>query len=165
MEVDKEKFKLLRARAEEEYFKIGAVRCPYLQDEVHFNRVGFEHLLFKEWNKTRSEIEQYNRLKLLRLAPLILRQSHTLQEFDERKMFVRQKINVQKSNARWESRLMPVYYYVFVAIIDNARIKVVVKEIEGGSKFFYSLYPSWKVTINANGEKKKKFFSGDPESD
>ena len=165
MEVDKDRFAMIRARAEEEYAKIGAVRCPYLQDEVHFNRIGFEHLLFKEWNKTRSEVEQYNRLKLLRLAPLILSKSHTLQEFDERKIFVRQKINVQKSNARWESRLMSVCYYVFVAIIDNVRVKVIVKEIEGGSKFFYSLYPSWKVTINVKGERKKKLFAGDPETD
>ena len=160
MDVNKEKFKILRAHAEGEYAKIGAVKCPYLQDEVHFNRIGFEHLLFKEWNKTRSEVEQYNRLKLLRFVPFILSKSHTLQEYDERKMFVRQKIN-----ARWESRLKLVYYYAFIAIIDNARIKVIVKEIEGGSKFFYSLYPSWKVIVNTNGERKKKFFTGDLEID
>ncbi len=58
-----------------------------------------------------------------------------------------------------------VRYYVFVAIINEARIKVIIKEIEGGVKFFYSLYPSWKVTLDINGQKKKKFYSGDLESD
>ncbi|MBI4994483.1 hypothetical protein HZC21_02455 [Candidatus Peregrinibacteria bacterium] len=160
MDISEEKFETVRKRAEEEYVRIGTVRCPYLQDEVHFNRVGFEHLLFKEWNKTRSRIEQYVRLKLLKLAPLVLSKSHTLQEYDERRMFVRQKINT-----RWESRVKLVRYYVFVAIINDARIKIIVKEIEGGSKIFYSLYPSWKVVVDVNGEKKKRFFTGDPETD
>lgn len=160
MEISEEKFETVRKRAEEEYAKIGKVRCPYLQDEVHFNRVGFEHLLFKEWNKTRSRLEQYVRLKLLRLAPLVLSKSHTMQEYDERMMFVRQRIN-----ARWEKMMKMVRYYVFVAIINDARIKVIVKEIEGGSKVFYSLYPSWKVVVDGNGTRKKRLFTGDPEID
>ncbi|MFH0988024.1 MAG: hypothetical protein V1763_01495 [Parcubacteria group bacterium] len=160
MEIDRRKFNFVRKRAEEEYAKIGSAYCPYLQDAVHFNRVGFEHLLFKEWNKTRSEVEQYIRLKLLRLAPVILSRSHTLQEYDERKIVVRQKIN-----ARWESRLKKVRYYVFVAIVKDVRIKIIVKEIEGGAKTFHSLYPSWKVVIKEGGERTKKFFSGNPETD
>lgn len=160
MQIDRRQFELIRKSAEEEYGKIGVVHCPYLRDVVHFNRVGFEHLLFKEWNKTRSEIEQYIRLKLLRLAPSIIGKSHTLQEFDERKVAVRQKIN-----SRWETRLKIVRYYVFVAIIKDVRIKVIVKEINGGVKTFHSLYPSWKVVVKNNGERTKKFFSGDPEID
>ena len=158
MEISEEKFELVRKRAEDEYYKIIDVRCPYFGDVVHFNRVGFEHLLFKEWNKTRSRVEQYIRLKLLPLAPAVLSKSHTLQEYDERKIFVRQKINAQ-----WGSRMKLVRYYVFVAIVNDARIKVIVKEIEGGSKIFYSLYPSWKVIVDGNGARKKKFFTGDPE--
>ena len=83
-----------------------------------------------------------------------------MQEFDERRMLVRQKIN-----SRWESRARVVRYYVFVAIINNARIKVIVKEIEGGAAFFYSLYPSWRVEKNEDGKKRKIFYSGNLESD
>lgn len=140
MEISDSKFDLVRKSAEEEYKKIKRVKCPYLNDYVHFNTVGFQHLLFKDWNKTRSRTEQYIRLKLIKLAPLVISKSHTLQEFDERKIFIRQNIN-----SRWESRMKTVYYYVFVAIINEARIKIIVKEIEGGVKTFYSLYPSWKV--------------------
>ena len=160
MEIDEGKFESVRRAAEEEYAKIGKVRCPYLQDEVHFNRVGFEHLLFKEWNKSRSRLEQYVRLKLLRLAPLVVSRSHTLQEFDERKMFVRQKIN-----SRWESHMKLVRYYAFVAIINEARLKVIVKGVDGGAKLFYSLYPSWKVITDVSGQSRKKFFTGNPEVD
>ena len=153
MDIPDSKFEDIRKKAEEEYEKIGKVRRPYLNDYVHFNTIGFQHLLFKNWNKTRLRTEQYIRLKLIKLA-------HTLQEYDERKNFVRQKIN-----SRWETRMMIIRYYVFVAIINNARIKVIVKEIDGGAKLFYSLYPSWKVTVDINGQKKKKFFSGNLELD
>ncbi len=159
MEISDERFALVRNAAEEEYSRIGKVRYPYLGDDVHFNREGFEHLLFKEWNKTRSRVEQYIRLKLLRLAPLVISKSHTLQEYDERKMFVRQKIN-----SRWESRLKTVRYYVFVAIFNQARIKVIVKEIEGGVRYFYSLYPAWKIIKDVQGER-KVFYSGNLEID
>ena len=159
-EIDDVKFEQVRKTAGDEYQKIGRVYCPYLDEHVHFNSEGFEHLLFKEWNKTRTRLEQYTRLRLLRLAPQVISKSHTMQEFDERHMLVRQKIN-----SRWESRAKVVRYYVFVAIINNARIKVIVKEIEGGAAFFYSLYPSWRVEKNEDGKKRKIFYSGNLESD
>ncbi len=71
----------------------------------------------------------------------------------------------QKLKLGWESRLRLVRYYVFVAIINEARLKVIVKEIDGGKPFFYSLYTSWKVVVDVNGQKRKKFFTGDPETD
>jgi len=160
MEIPEDKFKIAREQAEIEYKNIGKIRCPYLCDDVHFNNEGFEHLLFKSWNKTRNRIEQYTRLRLLKLAPEILKKSHTLQEYNECKLFVRQKIN-----SRWEKRIKIVRYYVFIAIIKNARVKIIVKEIEGGVKYFYSLYPSWKVTTNNDGKQRKVFYSGNPETD
>lgn len=54
---------------------------------------------------------------------------------------------------------------VFVAIMDMIRLKVVIKEIEGGAKFFYSLYPSWRVIIDQNGLQRKILYSGDLEID
>jgi hypothetical protein len=160
MEIEDKKFDIARQKAEEEYGKIGKVFCPYLGSDVNFNTEGFQHLLFKDWNRTRTRIEQYVRLRLLKLAPQVISKSHTMQEFDERKMFVRQKIN-----SRWESRMKNVRYYVFIAIINQARIKVVVKEIDGGARFFYSLYPSWKVEKLIDGTRRKKFYSGDLEHD
>jgi len=66
----------------------------------------FEHLLFRAWEKRRSQREQYTRLRLISLAPEIISKSHSLQEYDERNLFVRQKIN-----SRWEKRLKKVFYY------------------------------------------------------
>lgn len=57
-----------------------------------------------------------------------------------------------------------VRYYVFVAIIKNIRLKVIIKEIEGGARFFYSLYPSWRVINDESGKERKVFYSGDLET-
>ncbi len=157
---DIEKVKQAKEEAGKEYNKIQKVWCPYLNDYVYFNIKGFNHLIFKSWNTTRTLAEQYTRLRLLRFVPEVVNKSHTLQEYDERKMFVRQKIN-----SRWESRMKVVYYYVFVAIIRKARLKVVIKEIEGGEKYFYSLYPSWWKVKSIDGCEKKKLYSGDLEKD
>lgn len=162
IEIDDEKFAKVRKEMADFYQSIEPVWCPYLQTKVHFNSEGFEHLLFKSWNRTRKQVEQYVRLRLLPVAVKIIQKSHTLQEYDERRMFVRQKIN-----SRWEQRAKLVRYYVFIAIetTKNVRLKVVVKEIEGGEKFFWSLYPSWRVATNTNGQQRKVFYSGNLETD
>lgn len=149
-----------KERVEKEYKSVQKIWCPFLKDYVYFNTEGFEHLLFKSWNRSRSLAEQYTRLRLFHLAPEIIAKSHTLQESDERYLFVRQKIN-----SRWENRMKLVYYYVFIAIVKKVRLKIIIKEIEGGNKFFYSLYPSWWIIKGVNGEEKKKFYCGDLEND
>jgi hypothetical protein len=158
MQIDEKKLEETKKKAKEIYEKIGKVWCPCLKDEVFFNNEGFDHILFKTWNRGRSSLEQYTRLRLISLVPDIITRSHTLQEYDERKMLVRQNIN-----SRWEKRAKLVRYYVFIAIIKEVRLKIIIKEIEGGNKIFYSLYPSWKTTKNSL--RKKIFFSGNLEED
>lgn len=157
---DQEKIKETKEKVEKEYKSIQKVWCPFLEDYVYFNVEGFEHLLFKSWNRTRAITEQYTRLRLFNLVPDIIRKSHTLQEYNETKLFVRQKIN-----SRWEKRLKTVYYHVFIAIVKKIRLKIIIKEIEGSNKIFYSLYPSWWIIKGIAGEEKKKFYSGNLEED
>jgi hypothetical protein len=161
MELTQEKFNQAKIEADAYYRSIGSVKCPYFNNEpVAFNSEGFEHVIFKEWNKTRSQLEQYTRFRLLSLGVSVIKRSGTLQEFDKRNLFVR-----MKSKNGWNKVMKVVRYYVFVAIFGELRLKVVVKEVEGGQKYFWSIYPSWETKSDINGEKKKKFFSGNPETD
>ena len=162
MEVDNIKFDKTKSEAKDYYGKLDQVKCPYLQKDVHFNEEGFSHLLSKAWNCGRSQSEQYIRLRILPKVVDVVKLSHTLQEYDERKLFVR-----QKTNSRWEKTLKTVRYYVFISLLKDhdLRLKVVVKEIEGGQPFFWSVYPSWKVAMCADGIKKKIFYSGNLEED
>lgn len=161
MEIPREKFEQRKAEAAAFYQSIDPVKCPYFNgDCVHFNSEGFEHLIFKEWNKTRSQSEQYTRFRLLPLAVSVIRKSGTLQEYDERNAFVR-----RQSKGKWCKVMKLVRYYVFVAIVNELRIKVIVKEIEGGQRCFHSIYPSWNTQSDGQGGKKKKLFQGNPETD
>ncbi|OGY46672.1 MAG: hypothetical protein A2663_03550 [Candidatus Buchananbacteria bacterium RIFCSPHIGHO2_01_FULL_46_12] len=162
MEINNDKFEEIKNRAKDFYDKLDKIKCPYLGKDVHFNEEGFSHLLSKSWNRGRSLAEQYTRLKILPKMIEIIKLSHTLQEYDERQIFVRQKIN-----SRWEKSLKMVRYYVFIALLKdyNFRLKIVIKEIEGGQPFFWSVYPSWKVIEDGNGNKKKIFYSGNLEED
>ena len=104
----------IKPLAEEEYRKIGEVFCPYLQGKVSFNAKGLDHIKFKDWDKARPVQDQYMRLRLLKIAPEILKKSHTLQEFFEKNRLERQKIN-----SRWEMRMIHVKYYGFVSIVNS----------------------------------------------
>jgi len=138
MELDEKKFAEVKEAAKKFYDKLEKVECPYLKRNVHFNADGFEHLLSKTWNRGRSTIEQYTRLRLLPKVVDIIKCSHTLQEFDERTIFVRQKIN-----SRWEKRFKLVRYYVFIALLKEYKIrfKIIIKEVEGGIPFFLERLP------------------------
>lgn len=161
MTIDDGKLKNTRDEAKEFYSTIGKIKCPYLNKEVSFNNEGFEHLLTRKWNCGRSSVEQYTRLRLLPKAVEVVKKSHTLQEYNKRKIFVRQKIN-----SRWEKRLKNVEYFVFIALYPGAgvRFKVIVKCIEGGEPFFWGVYPSWKKVVS-NGNSQKIMYTGNLEED
>ncbi len=159
MEIDAEKFARVKADAETFYKAVGEIYCPYLKEAVAFNAKGLDHIKFKDWNRTRLIEDQFFRLKLLHLAPQVLKESHTLQEFREMNRLERQKIN-----SRWESRMIRVSYFGFVAILGDVRIKVVVKDIDGGKKFFWSIYPHWKQWKDQDGKIKKVLHEGDLET-
>ena len=149
MIIDKEKFQKIHDKALEEYRAIGKVYCPYLKDFVFFNAKGFEHLKFKERNKARSEKDQYIRLKLITLAPKVLSQTHTLQEY-----FETQHFEEVRANARREKKLKQVTYYGVIAIVNSARIKVIVKQVENEQRYFLSIVPFWKIEQKNSGNKK-----------
>ena len=153
-------FEEIKQTAETHYRSIGEVFCPYFNKPVGFSAKGLDHIKMKEWNKARLVSDQYLRLKFLKLAPTVISKSGTLQEFVERKHFERQKIN-----SRWELRTMVVRYYGFVAVIGKLRVKIIVKEIEGGKPFFWSIFPFWKMKEDPiTGEIKKIFHEGDLEN-
>ena len=118
------------------YKRIKSVYCPYFGEKVAFNTKGLKHLKFKSDKQARPYRDQYPRLKLLRLAPEVLRKSHTVQGIWKVKRF-----EAQKTNNRWEHILKDVTYYEFIAVLENVRVKVIVKEVLGGEKHFWSVIP------------------------
>lgn len=151
----KKEFDAVKSEAEGFYKNIGEVSCPYLNAIVSFNAKGLDHIKMKKWNHARNERDQFVRLKLLHLAPAILKKSHTLQGLDQGNRMERIKIN-----SRWESRMVLVSYHEFIGILSGCRLRIVVKKIGDSPYYFWSIVPYWK-----QGNYRKKMFEGNPEED
>lgn len=154
---DPEDFEKVKEEAEKFYATIVEVYCPYFGEKIPFNAKGLKHLKFKSDQIARPIIDQYSRLKLIKFVPEVLKLSKTLQGLYEIKRFETQKIN-----KRWEKVMKIVIYYEFIAVINNVRLKVIIKEVRGGEKHFWSVVPFWGIDkVNH----KRTLHSGDPEID
>ena len=112
---------------------------------------------FIQRDKARLEADQYMRFKLIGLAPEVLKLSHTVQGILESKRFERIRVN-----SRTDTILKPVNYYEFIAVIKRNRIKVIVKQIDGGSNFFWSIIPFWGMNTDTMT---RLLHEGTPEED
>jgi hypothetical protein len=135
-----QKFNEQKERAENLYKSIGEIFCPYFRETISFTAKGLEHLKFKSKHQSRLIEDQFVRFKLLHLAPEVIKLSKTIQGIAHTKSF--EEI---RSNNRTETLLKPVSYYEFIAILENKRVRIVVKQIENGPKYFWSIIPSWKM--------------------
>lgn len=152
-----EEFEKIRSEFESKYKNIKEVRCPYFSGSVVFNAMGLEHLKFMRKNHARPRNEQLIRMRLFPLAPEIINLSRTIQGITYTKHFEN-----SRTNQRYQSILLPVYYYEFVAILKDKRVRVVIKQIEDGPRFFWSIIPFWKIDKQTN---RRKMSYGNPEID
>lgn len=157
MEINKQNFKIEKEKAEILYKDLDSVYCPYFGEEIFFNAKGLEHLKFKRKNHSRAIEDQFIRFKLLELAPKILKLSRTVQGISDRKVF-----ELIRSNNRNEYKMVNVVYFEFVAVLDDVRTRVVVKQVENSHKYFWSVIPYWKIN-KENGN--RKIHNGNPEED
>lgn len=142
-----EKFNKVKIEAEKFYKSVGDIYCPYFKERINLNHKGLEHIEFKGNNAIRPIKDQYRRLKILKYTPIILESSHTLQGIRRTKNF-----EYIKTNSRWENVLKNVIYFEFIAILDDLRIRIILKQIENGSKFFWSIIPYWKIDKSDNNK-------------
>jgi hypothetical protein len=156
LEFTNTEFMEVQRRAEEQYRSLGMIRCPYFQDNVHFNARGFEHLRRKSWNRGRERRDQFMRLKHLARAPEIIRLSRTVQGIEQTHEWER-----RHKHGQWEKILVAVTYFEFVAVIEEKRFKVIVKQLPSGQRIFWSLIPFWRQ----NEQGRRILHDGDPAQD
>lgn len=155
---NEEDFDRIKDSAEKFYRTIGEIKCPYFNKEsIAFNVKGIKHLKFKSDMQARLRHDQYTRLKLLHFAPEVLKRSHTVQGIWKTKKF-----EELKTQSQWKHIIKDVVFYEFVAVLENVRVKVIVKEVLGGQKYFWSIIPFWHIDKEAS---KRILHSGDPEND
>lgn len=150
-------FEKVCADAEALYATFGKIRCPYFGELIACNAAGLKHLRFKANRVARPRTDQYARLKLLKFIPHVLSLSRTVQGIWETRCFERIRMH-----SRTDAILKPVIYHEFIAVIESVRVKVIVKEIDGSEKFFWSIIPYWGTDkINS----RRVLRGGDPEND
>lgn len=154
---DEQDFERVRTGAETFYATVGEVRCPYFGSDIAFNAKGLRHLKFKADRQARPRKDQYSRLKLIHYAPEVLKLSRTVQGIWSVRRF-----EEQKTNSQWKQVMKEVVYYEFIAVLDSVRVKVIVKEVVGGEKHFWSIIPFLGIDKNTS---KRILYSGDPEHD
>jgi sugar-specific transcriptional regulator TrmB len=119
--------------AKRNYQKIGKVVCPALDSEyVVFNNIGFTHLIRKQ--EIRSRTEQKKRFALIH---------YTEQIIQKQKASIVYRSEVKKIIVKRYGRKIPqtstTQYWTFTEIIKKWKIKVVVRQVNKGSKHFYSV--------------------------
>lgn len=121
------------------------VYCPYLKTKIVFNSKGFWHMVYTGRNKKRSRKSQKLRFRLFPLAVKVISLTSTLQEIE----------------VRGRQRLT---YYGFIAILDEWKLKVIVKKRGSGQPFFWSVIPNW-ITRRKADRNIKSLFKGNMETD
>lgn len=119
-----------------------SVNCPAFPGEkVHFNSKGLSHLFYKGSAKTSSRPEQESSVRV-NLLPHALKLLNKMPFPQEESVLTDFKGRICK-------------YYAFEAVIDNHRIKVIVRQVGNGQKHFWSVIPAWRkirnTTVNAKG--------------
>jgi hypothetical protein len=152
-----QEFEEVRMKGEELYNSLEDVHCPYFNEKISFTPEGLDHLAFRSGSRYRSVKDQYMRFKLLHLVPEILKLSRTLQGIREVRKFERVRIH-----SRTENVLKLVKYYQFIAVLGRHRLMVIVKQIENGAKFFWSIIPFWGMNKETMS---RMLFEGNPEND
>ncbi len=154
---NEEEFKKARDEAKRLYQLLDSVYCPYLKEKILFNTKGFHHLKFKSDQQARAHKDQYSRLKLLYLAPQVLSKSHTLQG-----IWRTRRLEPHKTSGKWKYIMKDIIFYEFIAVLENVRIKVIVKEVFGGERYFWSIIPYWGIDKLGS---KRMLHAGNPDSD
>lgn len=142
------------------YNSIGTVFCPAFNQKIVFSAEGFNHIVFKRKRSERERSSQILRFKLLPLAVKLVKLSATYQEFEE----TLKEFEV-KSFKKKIKKSRPVRYWGIIAIIDNRKIKVIIRKIgDEGTMHFWSIVPAWTT----NKYRDCKFITtmkGTPEED
>ncbi len=156
-DIEPQKFEKSRIDAETFYRGVGKIFCPYFKENISFNSKGLEHIKFQGLRRARPHRDQYIRFRLISLAPKIIQLSHTLQGTSVRNSFERLKMT-----GRWQVMMCAVTYFEFVAVMNGYRVRVIVKQVEKGPKYFWSIIPFWKMD-KITGQ--RILHSGKPEID
>jgi hypothetical protein len=123
----------------EKYRAVCSIFCPAFNQNISFNAKGLNHIFYAGNRSERNIKDIETRIRIFDRAVKLLRIVTTL------------------SGYSCDNRASkPLHYWEFIGLIDNRRIKVIIKQRGDGEKHFWSVIPAWKVEngviVNSSGK-------------
>lgn len=104
------------------------IDCPaFPGKKVHFNSKGINHLIYKSPRSMREVARIKTNIRLLPSAIKLLKIMPIAQE-----------------ESMYESNGVTMRYWAFEGVIDERRIKVIVRQKGNGNRHFFSVIPGWR---------------------
>lgn len=136
----------LKEQAREIFARSKTIDCPAFPGEkIIFNAKGFSHLFYKgsKKNRTRDRAQIAVRIKLLPRAVKLLKLMPIYQE-----------------QASYIFGKRQYKFWAFEGVIDNRRIKAIIRQAGNGHKHFWSVIPGWRrsgrIIRNARSDLRKQ---------
>ena len=142
-----EPYEVLKKQAKELFVKTDFLYCPAIEKTVSVTQKGFKHILFKRGQQSRKRSSQLLRFELLPLAFKLIQLTTTYHEYEH------EVIEGSKNSIYWG----------LIAILDDKKIKVVLRKVGNGNIHFWSVMPNW-ITSQKRDEKLSLHSQFDPES-
>lgn len=110
------------------FYEYKEIICPAFPDEtIIFNAKGINHLIYKG---NRSRREESRILANIRLLPRAVKMLRVMSLWQEENSYT-------KDDTLYK-------FWCFEAVVDNRRIKVIVRQVGNGKKHFWSVIPAWR---------------------
>ena len=134
-----ENYENRREDAQQFYSGIRPIFSPALGSEVHFSADGFNHIIFKTANRERDRKSQITRFNMLSRAVKLIGISTTYQEYEA----VMHEFEIRRNKRRIRISKSIIYWGI-IAIIENRKIKIIVRKTGyTGKLYFWSVIPAW----------------------
>lgn len=102
--------------------------CPAFPGEIIiFNAKGINHLLYKG-NRSKRDVSRIQ--TNIRLLPRAIKVLRLMPFYQEESYYEKDKV-VHK-------------YWAFEAVVEERRVKVIIRQIGNGHKHFWSVIPAWR---------------------
>ncbi len=157
--IDTSNYDKIREDAQHLYNNLTEVVCPALNVSVSFSSHGFNHLIYRKGRSERDPASQIMRFKLLVRAYELIGLTTTFQEYEDSLKEFRIKRHKKKIETTKQAQ-----YWGLIAIIDDRKIKVILRKIGNGNLHFWSVIPAW-ITNKSRDAKFIKTMKGNPEND
>lgn len=157
--IDVSNYGQVRVETEKYYATMVDIDCPALHSKVSFSSHGFNHLIYRKGRTERDRVSQIMRFRLLKRAHDLIALTTTFQEYESAQKEFSVKTHKEKRVVTKQ-----VQYWGLIAIIDNRKIKVILRKIGNGNLHFWSVIPAW-VTNKSRDGKYIRTMKGDPYQD